>query len=77
MREHGLPAPGRAETLADSDRLLAALVADGLTDRQPAAATRSTEKGIEGRLSRLFLRTGHRSRVELAAAVLTGEFRTG
>ncbi|WP_051798642.1 hypothetical protein [Catenuloplanes japonicus] len=77
MREHGLAVPGRAETLAEGDQLLAALVAEGLSNRQLAAATQSSEKSVEGRLSRLFTRTGYRSRVELAAAVLVGDYRIG
>jgi hypothetical protein len=77
MRERGLAVPGRAETLAEGDQLLAALVAEGLSNRQLAAATQSSEKSVEGRLSRLFTRTGYRSRVELAAAVLVGEYRIG
>jgi DNA-binding CsgD family transcriptional regulator len=75
MREHGLAVPGRAQTLAEGEQLLAALVAEGLSNRELAAATQSSEKSVEGRLSRLFTRTGYRSRVELAAAVLVGEFR--
>ncbi|GAB7052336.1 helix-turn-helix transcriptional regulator [Catenuloplanes indicus] len=77
MRDHGVTVPGRAETLAESERLLAALVAEGLSNRELAAATQSSEKSVEGRLSRLFTRTGYRSRVELAAAVLNGEHRIG
>ncbi|MDP9796101.1 DNA-binding NarL/FixJ family response regulator [Catenuloplanes nepalensis] len=75
MRDHGVTVPGRAETLAESEQLLATLVAEGLSNRELAAATQSSEKSVEGRLSRLFTRTGLRSRVELAAAVLSGEFR--
>ncbi|MGC4879746.1 AAA family ATPase [Micromonospora sp. DT43] len=75
MREHGVTVPRRAETLAEGERLLAALVAEGLSNRQLAAATQGSEKSIEGRLTRLFSRTGYRSRVELAAAVLVGEHR--
>lgn len=77
MREHGLPVPGRADTLAEGEQLLAVLVAEGLSNRQLAAATQSSEKSVEGRLSRLFTRTGYRSRVELAAAVLVGDYRVG
>ncbi|SDT66609.1 regulatory protein, luxR family [Actinoplanes derwentensis] len=77
MREHGLAVPGRSETLAEGEQLLAALVAEGLSNRQLAAATQSSEKSVEGRLSRLFNRTGYRSRVELASAVLVGEYQVG
>ncbi|ROO63218.1 hypothetical protein EDC02_5238 [Micromonospora sp. Llam0] len=77
MREHGVAVPGRADTLAEGEQLLATLVAEGLTNRQLAAVTQSSPKGVEGRLSRLFTRTGYQSRVELAAAVLVGERRAG
>ncbi|MDG4809470.1 hypothetical protein O7634_22210 [Micromonospora sp. WMMD1120] len=76
-REHDAPVAGRAETVAEGDRLLAVLVADGLSNRELAAATQNSEKSVEGRLSRLFARTGYRSRVELATAVLAGTFGTG
>ncbi|MFY1635494.1 hypothetical protein ACN27F_19840 [Solwaraspora sp. WMMB335] len=76
MREHGVAVPGRADALAEGEQLLATLVAEGLTNRQLAAVTQSSAKGVEGRLSRLFTRTGYRSRVELAAAVLAGEHQS-
>ncbi|MEU1586892.1 hypothetical protein [Micromonospora sp. NPDC005710] len=76
-RERGAPVAGRAETVAESDMLLAVLVADGLSNRELAAATQNSEKSVEGRLSRLFARTGYRSRVELATAVLAGTFEAG
>ncbi|MGC4812254.1 AAA family ATPase [Micromonospora sp. DT228] len=77
MRDHGITVPGRAQTLAEGERLLAALVAEGLSNRQLAAATQNSAKSIEGRLTRLFNRTGYRSRVELATAVLLGDYRIG
>ncbi|MEU7588482.1 AAA family ATPase [Micromonospora sp. NPDC049230] len=77
MRDHGITVPGRAQTLAEGERLLAALVAEGLSNRQLAAATQNSAKSIEGRLTRLFHRTGYRSRVELATAVLLGDYRIG
>ncbi|MEV4629530.1 AAA family ATPase [Micromonospora sp. NPDC049523] len=76
-RERGVSVAGRAETVAEGDRLLAVLVADGLSNKELAAATQNSEKSVEGRLSRLFARTGYRSRVELATAVLAGTFPTG
>ncbi|MFV2021210.1 AAA family ATPase [Micromonospora sp. LOL_023] len=75
MREHGVAVPGRADTLAEGEQLLAALVAEGLSNRQLAAVTQSSAKSVEGRLSRLFTRAGYQSRVELAAAVLVGDYR--
>ncbi|WFE25484.1 hypothetical protein O7623_19055 [Solwaraspora sp. WMMD791] len=74
MREHGVAVPGRTDALTEGERLLAALVAEGLSNRQLAAVTQSSAKSVEGRLSRLFTRAGYQSRVELAAAVLVGEY---
>ncbi|GAA3748204.1 AAA family ATPase [Streptomyces tremellae] len=74
MRERDVGVPGRGATSAEDDRLLATLVTEGLTNRELAAVLGRSEKSVEGRLSRLFRRTGHRSRVELASAVLTGEY---
>lgn len=74
MRRHGVPVPGRQTTLAENERLLAVLVAEGLGNRQLAILLQASEKSVEGRLSRLFQRGGYRSRVELATAILTGKF---
>lgn len=74
MREHDVPVPGRRTTTAENERLLAVLVAEGLSNRQLATVFATSEKSVEGRLSRMFARTGYRSRVELAAAMLTGEY---
>ncbi len=76
MRSRGIPVPGRQETVAENERLLAVLVTDGLGNKQIATLLDTSEKSVEGRLSRLFSRTGYRSRVELAAAMLTGRFTT-
>lgn len=73
MREHGVPVPGRKETVAENERLLAMLAASGLSNKQLAAALRTSDKSVEGRLSRLFIRTGYRSRIELSTAMLNGE----
>lgn len=75
MREHGVVVPGRQQTLEENERLLAVLAADGLTNKQLAMALRTSEKSVEGRLSRLFTRTGYRSRIELSAAIRDGEFQ--
>ncbi|KOU57049.1 hypothetical protein ADK57_40235 [Streptomyces sp. MMG1533] len=72
MRTHGVAVPGRQATAAENERLLAVLVSEGLTNRQIAKVLRTSEKSVEGRLSRLFSRTGQGSRVELAMAMLTG-----
>ncbi|UUV33297.1 AAA family ATPase [Amycolatopsis roodepoortensis] len=76
LRDNGFAGPGRTETTAENERLLAILVAEGLTNRQLAVVLETSEKSVEGRLSRLFSRTGYTSRVELAAAILTGEYLT-
>lgn len=74
MREHGVPVPGRPATLAENERLLAVLVVEGLGNKQIAQVLQVSEKSVEGRLSRLFARTGYQSRVELATAMLSGQF---
>lgn len=74
MRDHGVVVPGRRQTLAENERLLAVLAADGLTNKQLATVLQASEKSVEGRLSRLFTRSGYQSRVELAAAVHAGEY---
>ncbi|MFD8498776.1 helix-turn-helix transcriptional regulator [Amycolatopsis sp. NPDC059657] len=74
MRVHGVAIPGRQEAVAENERLLAVLVTEGLSNKQIANALGSSEKSVEGRLSRLFSRTGYQSRVELATAMLTGQF---
>jgi hypothetical protein len=76
MREQGVPVPGRAETVAENERLLAMLAAGGLSNKQLAAALRTSDKSVEGRLSRLFTRTGYRSRIELSTAMLNGEYQS-
>lgn len=48
------------------------LVRAGQTNRQIATELEIREKTVEYHLTRLFLRTGCRSRVELAAASLDG-----
>lgn len=77
MREHGIKVPHRQATVAENERLLAVLVAEGLGNRQIAKSLRITEKSVEGRLSRLFGRTGHRCRIDLATAMLTGQVTFG
>lgn len=74
MRERDITVPGRSATVAENERLLAVLVTDGLTNRELAVVLDTSEKSVEGRLSRLFKRTGYQSRVELASAMLTGEY---
>jgi DNA-binding NarL/FixJ family response regulator len=77
MRHYGVQVPGRQTTLAENERLLAVLVAEGLGNKQIATLLQTGEKSVEGRLSRLFQRTGYRSRVELATAILNGQYPGG
>ncbi|MFC5291132.1 AAA family ATPase [Actinokineospora guangxiensis] len=77
MRDHAIPVPGRQECVAENEHLLAVLAAGGLTNKQLAAALRTSDKSVEGRLSRLFTRTGYRSRIELSTAILKGDYRPG
>jgi DNA-binding NarL/FixJ family response regulator len=74
MRTHNVAVPGRRETVTENERLLAMLAAEGLSNKQLAMALRTTEKSVEGRLSRLFTRTGYRSRIELSTAMLNGDY---
>ncbi|NGO12183.1 helix-turn-helix domain-containing protein [Streptomyces sp. HC44] len=74
MRERNIAVPGRSATIAENERLLATLVTEGLTNRELAVVLGCSEKSVESRLSRLFKRTGYQSRVELASAMLTGEY---
>ncbi|EGX61511.1 hypothetical protein SZN_02207 [Streptomyces zinciresistens K42] len=72
MREAGLTVPGRRQATAENDHLLTALLAEQLTNRQIATVLRLNEDAVSRRLSRLFARTGKRSRTELVTAALTG-----
>ncbi|WP_314219338.1 helix-turn-helix transcriptional regulator [Streptomyces zaehneri] len=63
--------PARDE-LSEQDVELTTMVSRGATNRQIAARLVWSEKTVERRLTRLFQRTGCRSRVELAAAWLDG-----
>lgn len=72
MREAGLTVPGRKQATAENDHLLTVLVTEQLTNRQIATVLHLNEDAVSRRLSRLFARTGTRSRTELVTAVLTG-----
>ncbi|WP_327235424.1 LuxR family transcriptional regulator [Streptomyces sp. NBC_01317] len=65
---------GRSERdeRGERDVQLIDMVSDGSTNRQIAARLGCSEKTVEQRLTRLFKRTGCRSRAELAAAWLDG-----
>lgn len=72
LRAAGITVPGRRQATVESEQLLATLIAEGLTNRQIATVLRLTEDAVANRLSRLFARTGLRSRTEVVTAVLTG-----
>lgn len=74
MRSHDVLVPNRGATVAENDRLLATLIADGASNRELATVLLTSTKSIEGMLARLFARTGYRSRVDLVTAVLTGDY---
>jgi DNA-binding CsgD family transcriptional regulator len=58
-------APSRGD-LTESERRIAALVAEGHTNREVAAALFVTEHTVEGALTRVYRKLGVRSRGELA-----------
>ncbi|TJZ59352.1 helix-turn-helix transcriptional regulator [Streptomyces piniterrae] len=72
MREAGVTVPGRKQATAENEQLLATLITEGLTNRQIATVLRLSEDAVANRLSRLFARTGLRSRTEVVSAMLTG-----
>ncbi|HET6500290.1 MAG TPA: AAA family ATPase [Amycolatopsis sp.] len=61
------------EKLNDADRKLIELIAGGATNQEAAGALRVTEKAIEARLTRIYRRTGLRSRVDLVREYDGGE----
>ncbi|MFC0541900.1 LuxR C-terminal-related transcriptional regulator [Kutzneria chonburiensis] len=73
MRDHNIPIPGRQSTVEENEQLLTVLVAEGMGNRQIATILDTSEKSVEGRLSRIFSRTGRRSRVEVAVALLNDQ----
>ncbi|MET7456240.1 AAA family ATPase [Streptomyces sp. NPDC005574] len=77
MREARLVIPGREIATEENQQLLATLLAEGLTNRQIAQVLRLSQDAVANRLSRLFARTGMRSRTEVVTAVLTGSPLTG
>ncbi len=76
MRERGVSAP-RAHApravLSPVEAQIVELIRDGRTNRQIAMHLRISEKTVENSLTRLFAKTGLRSRVELAAATVGGD----
>jgi DNA-binding CsgD family transcriptional regulator len=75
MQQRGVAKPrtsGHDTSFSKTELRIVDLVSDGLTNRQIALAVRMSEKTVESHLTKLFARTGCRSRVELAAARLGG-----
>ena len=66
MREHGCTIPDRQAVVGEIERLLTELVAQGFGNQQIAVILGASRRSVESRLSRLFSRSGHRSRLELA-----------
>lgn len=65
--------PAHRTTLSPVESRIIELIRAGRTNRQIAVAIRMSEKTVENYLTRLFARTGCRSRVELAAASITSD----
>jgi DNA-binding CsgD family transcriptional regulator len=72
MRRAGLSVPGRGQATTENEQLLATMVSDGLTNRQVAGVLGLSQDAVANRLTRLFARTGARSRTELVSAVTRG-----
>lgn len=76
MRARGVRRPRGTRpraTLNPIEAQIIELIRQGCTNRQIAVGIRMSEKTVENYLTRLFARTGCRSRVELAAASLTSD----
>lgn len=75
MRENGIAAPsqrsGVVALTGDEERIIG-LIQQGLTNRQIAAAVQVSEKTVESYLTKLFGKTGCRSRLDLVTASLDG-----
>ena len=79
MRANGCSLPRQRpsrDALSGTERRIIALIRAGCTNRQIALDVRISEKTVENQLTRLFAKTGCRSRLELAAASLEGRFGT-
>jgi DNA-binding CsgD family transcriptional regulator len=81
MRARSLSVPrrqtDRSSTLTDTEVQLVRLVRDGLSNRQIATAMHYSPKTIEVYLSRLYVKTGFASRLELIRAVDSGALEVG
>jgi DNA-binding CsgD family transcriptional regulator len=75
MRERGVTPPRRHLAQADlsaAELRIIDLIRQGLTNRQIAGAMRISEKTVESHLTRLFAKTGCRSRLDLVTASIEG-----
>jgi DNA-binding NarL/FixJ family response regulator len=66
------PRPRRDRELTNAERRVAALVADGRTNREVAAQLFTTVATVEAHLTRIYRKLGVRSRTELARQVADG-----
>ncbi|MEU6222889.1 LuxR C-terminal-related transcriptional regulator [Streptomyces sp. NPDC047042] len=74
-QQRGIPVPRLRQAqhqLTEPDITLVRMVSDGATNQQIAAELNCSTKTVEQRLTRLFQRTGTRSRAELTATWLNG-----
>ncbi|MBU2663858.1 helix-turn-helix transcriptional regulator [Actinoplanes bogorensis] len=80
LRKHGLSVPA-ARSASDGfspvEQRMLRMISAGRTNRQIGRRERLSEKTVEEHVSRLLARTGCRSRVQLATAVLAGRVGTG
>jgi DNA-binding NarL/FixJ family response regulator len=66
------PRPRRDRELTSAERRVAALVAEGMTNREVAAQLFTTVATVEAHLTRIYRKLGIRSRTQLARAVADG-----
>ncbi len=69
------PRPRRDRELTSAERRVAALVAQGLTNREVAAQLFTTISTVEAHLTRTYRKLGIRSRAQLARAVADGTLK--
>ena len=69
------PRPRRDSELTSAERRVAALVAEGQTNREVAAQLFTTIATVEAHLTRIYRKLGVRSRTQLARAVADGVLR--
>jgi DNA-binding NarL/FixJ family response regulator len=69
------PRPRRDRELTDAERRVAALVAQGLKNKEVAAQLFTTIATVEAHLTRTYRKLGIRSRAQLARAVADGSLQ--